>query len=223
MTKRAGVAWAIATAAAVLVAGACGGSTNKAATTTTTSSSTSTTTVTGPLVTVKTSARFGTILADRDSKTLYTLTNAGKAVDCTGACAQVWPPLEAPAGGEVTGAAGLSNLASAAVGGTTVVTYRGLPLYRFSRDATTDDVNGEGIQSFGGTWKVVNVSATAAVTTLAPALRTTLTTVRPSTATTAPLSGSAATSTVVTTPATTATTPTTVPAAITTTTAPSGY
>ena len=36
--------------------------------------------------------------------------------------------------------------------GTLQVTLRGLPLYRYSKDHAKGDANGEGIESFGGTW-----------------------------------------------------------------------
>ena len=47
------------------------------------------------MVTAKKSDKLGTILADKSGMTLYTLTNNGKAVACTGACLQAWPPLVA--------------------------------------------------------------------------------------------------------------------------------
>ena len=36
--------------------------------------------------------------------------------------------------------------------GTTQVTYNGHPLYTFSMDKKAGDVNGEGINAFGGIW-----------------------------------------------------------------------
>ena len=36
--------------------------------------------------------------------------------------------------------------------GTTQVTYNGHPVYTFSKDTKAGDVNGEGINAFGGIW-----------------------------------------------------------------------
>src|SRR5437016_8093203 len=47
----------------------------------------------GPAVTTKHDPKLGTILAEANGLTPYTLTNNGRAVECIGACAAVWPPL----------------------------------------------------------------------------------------------------------------------------------
>jgi predicted lipoprotein with Yx(FWY)xxD motif len=63
------------------------------------------------------------------------------------------------------GAAGLgaSNLGTVARSdGTLQVTYKGMPLYRYTGDTKTGDANGQGV---GGIWFVVPASATAAATT----------------------------------------------------------
>jgi len=43
----------------------------------------------------------------------------------------------------------------------TQVTVNGAPVYTFSGDASAGSTNGEGINSFGGTWHVVKVGGTA--------------------------------------------------------------
>jgi predicted lipoprotein with Yx(FWY)xxD motif len=48
------------------------------------------------------------------------------------------------------------------------VTLRGMPLYRFSRDHAKGQANGEGIESFGGTWHAVVGSSASTTTPSAP-------------------------------------------------------
>ncbi len=152
--------------AAVLVLSACGSSTTK-----TSSPSDASTTIAPyaapssadagagqqPVVKTKTDPKLGAILADASGKTLYTLTNNGQAVACTGPCTAVWPPLEAPAGATApTAGPGVTGLGVAAgPSGTQLVTSNNLPVYRFSKDEDGGDAYGEGISTFGGTWHVV--------------------------------------------------------------------
>jgi predicted lipoprotein with Yx(FWY)xxD motif len=98
----------------------------------------------------------GTVLVDAQRHALYTLTNNGAAVACTGTCATAWPPLTVAAGAKVKGAKGTKSLSATA--DTHQVTAAGLPLYRFSGDTKAKQANGEGLNSFGGTWHVVKVT-----------------------------------------------------------------
>jgi predicted lipoprotein with Yx(FWY)xxD motif len=104
----------------------------------------------------------GTVYVDARGRTLYTLTNAGQSVACTGACVAVWPPLLIPAGSTPKGAKGVTGLGL--VPGGQQVTAAGLPLYRFSGDSKAGQANGEGISSFGGTWHVVREAGTGSST-----------------------------------------------------------
>jgi predicted lipoprotein with Yx(FWY)xxD motif len=97
----------------------------------------------------------GTLLVDSKGKTLYTLTDAGKALPCTGDCLTFWPPLNAT--GTPKGAKGVTGLAL--VSGGKQVTADGLPLYRYSGDAKKGQANGEGVSSFGGVWHAVTTDA----------------------------------------------------------------
>ena len=101
----------------------------------------------------------GTILVDAEGKTLYTLTDdGGAAVACTGGCLAAWPPLLLPAGTTTaTGGADVTDLGTTAVGSDQQVTHGGLPLYFFAGDNAAGDANGEGLVSFGGTWRVVKI------------------------------------------------------------------
>jgi predicted lipoprotein with Yx(FWY)xxD motif len=100
----------------------------------------------------------GVVLVDSTGKTLYTLTNAGAAVDCTGQCPTFWPPYMVKAGTKPKAAKGVKHLG---VSATNQVTVNGLPLYRFMGDMKKGQANGEGINSFGGTWHVQKVSSSS--------------------------------------------------------------
>jgi predicted lipoprotein with Yx(FWY)xxD motif len=125
----------------------------------------------------------GVILIDRSGRTLYRYSADGTGKPtCTGGCAAAWPPLTVPAGTvHVTGTAGVSSadLGTVALpGGALQVTFRGMPLYRFSGDAKAGDTNGQGT---GGTWFVVPVAMVAPPATSTTGLATTTTTLPPPT------------------------------------------
>jgi predicted lipoprotein with Yx(FWY)xxD motif len=156
-----GTAVAALVGVAVLGLAACGsssssgtgvGSTDSAASTSVAPSTTANG-PTGATVSTAINSKLGTILVDSAGRTLYTLTNNGTAVACTGGCLTAWPPLLL-AGGEtsVMGGKGVTGLATTSAAGGTQVTENGLPLFHFSGDTNAGDANGEGITSFGGTW-----------------------------------------------------------------------
>ena len=139
---------------AVVGLAACGGSSSSSK-----SSKKSTPTTKAPasaaIVKTANSAK-GTILVDNQGKTVYTLTNAGQPAPCTDACLTVWPPLMLPAGTtKATGASGVTGLGTVAANGGQQVTHNGAPLYYFMGDQGAGTTNGDGINSFGGVWNVV--------------------------------------------------------------------
>lgn len=144
-------------AAAVIVLAACGGSSDssssKKKTTTTTAKGAASTAV---VKTAKTP--LGTIVVTSAGKTVYTLTSGGQQVPCSGACLQVWPAVTLPAGTTKATGTGVKNVGTAS-GGT--VTINGAPVYTFSGDGSAGTTNGEGINSFGGTWNVVKASGSS--------------------------------------------------------------
>jgi predicted lipoprotein with Yx(FWY)xxD motif len=156
---------------AMVALAACGSSSSTAAPTTQAPAATGGSTTTGaagastPAVMTASNAKLGSLLVDTNGMTLYTLTNGGKAVACTGACATAWPPLLLPSGTtSASGTAGVTGLGTVAVSGGTQVTANGLPLYRFSGDSASGDTNGEGLSSFGGTWHVTAAGAATGAT-----------------------------------------------------------
>jgi predicted lipoprotein with Yx(FWY)xxD motif len=101
----------------------------------------------------------GVILVDSQGHALYTHTDEnGKAVECTGECATVWPPLTV-SGKKVKAAKGVKALAT--TGADHQVTSKKLPLYTFSKDTEAGSATGDGVNAFGGTWHVVTVKAKA--------------------------------------------------------------
>jgi predicted lipoprotein with Yx(FWY)xxD motif len=99
----------------------------------------------------------GTALVDAAGRTLYLFeADKGTTSACTGACAQVWPPVPASASPVASGAAQVALVgATTRTDGTRQATYNGHPLYYFAADKTAGDVKGQGINNFGGSWYVV--------------------------------------------------------------------
>jgi predicted lipoprotein with Yx(FWY)xxD motif len=92
---------------------------------------------------------------------VYVLISAqGTPVPCTGSCTSVWPPLTTAS--TTTPQAGSGVSASLAVttlsDGTKQVTANGDPLYYYSGDSGAGQVNGQGINSFGGIWYAVQAN-----------------------------------------------------------------
>ncbi len=100
-------------------------------------------------------------VSDRTGFTLYRFDNDRQDVDgdgagdsdCNGGCAVTWPPLYAEAGDKPFGDFGIIDRED----GSRQWTYQGDPLYFFSGDATTVDVNG-----VYGAWFTVSPTETPA-------------------------------------------------------------
>lgn len=114
----------------------------------------------GAEVTVAENDSLGTYLADAEGVSLYLFTDAnGNPVSCTGQCAEAWPPFVtdgAPVASDGVDAGLLSTTERS--DGTTQVVYNGWPLFYFVNDPAPGDVNGQGIESFGGKWYLVSPS-----------------------------------------------------------------
>jgi len=150
-----------AVATAILVA-ACGGSGSTTAPSTAASAapsagaSASGAASAGPAeayeVDVATDATIGMYLTGEDGKTLYLFSqdSSGKST-CTNTCASNWPPCTLSDGDTVKAGAGVTGTIATIKrdDGTTQVTINGLPLYYFSGDTASGQLNGQGI---GGKW-----------------------------------------------------------------------
>ena len=79
---------------------------------------------------------------------------------CTGACAQIWPPVTtaATAGQGVTGKLGTITRSD----GSKQVTYDGHPLYTYTADSAPGQAKGNGVNIDGGVWHEVTASGQAA-------------------------------------------------------------
>jgi predicted lipoprotein with Yx(FWY)xxD motif len=156
-----------AVAALALLSG-CGDSSNTTSTSASSAASTSaaataTTQATAPaaasgvVITTK-HDKLGTVLAAGPKKMtvyLFEADNGGQSA-CSGACAQAWPPVTtsgAPTGSAAAKSSDLGVLARA--DGTTQVTYKGHPLYYFSKDKDDEDAYGQGSKAFGAEWYVL--------------------------------------------------------------------
>ena len=109
----------------------------------------------------------GPVLVDSAGRTLYLYrADKGTTSACSGACAQVWPPLAAH--GTPTAAPGVKASLLGTTrrsDGTAQVTYAGHPLYSYTADSGPGSVTGQGVTSFGAAWYALNPSGQAVRTT----------------------------------------------------------
>jgi predicted lipoprotein with Yx(FWY)xxD motif len=101
-----------------------------------------------------------TILVDGNGMTLYLFEkDTGTQSQCSGTCAQGWPPYTTrgkPTAGSGVDASKLGTTKRS--DGTTQVTYDGHPLYGFVEDQKPGDVTGNGSTAFGAAWYAVQPS-----------------------------------------------------------------
>src|SRR5262245_39954265 len=104
------------------------------------------------------------IVVNAQGRTLYTLSGETPShLKCkSSACLKFWPPLTVPsrntklkAGPGVQGRLALVRRSN----GLLQVTLRGVPLYRYSGDHAKGQANGQGIESFGGTWSAATATS----------------------------------------------------------------
>src|SRR5215470_8313408 len=101
------------------------------------------------------------VVTNAQGFTLYSFApDTATTSKCTGACAQIWPPLTGPvtAASGVTGKLGTITRSD----GTKQATYDGHPLYTYSADSAPGQANGNGINVDGGVWHEVTASGQAA-------------------------------------------------------------
>jgi predicted lipoprotein with Yx(FWY)xxD motif len=102
-----------------------------------------------------------TVVTDAQGFTLYSFApDTATTSNCTGACAQIWPPVAAPAtpGQGVTGKLGTITRSD----GSKQSTYNGRPLYTYTADTAAGQANGNGINVEGGVWHEVTASGAPA-------------------------------------------------------------
>lgn len=127
-----------------------------------------------PVVIVGENATLGRIVVDDQGRTVYTLTDAaGAPVACEGSCLEAWPPVLLQEGIAGKGGAGVKSVTVVTTPEGDQAAIKGLPVYTFSGDAKPGDAIGEGLVSFGGTWRVVKLSGAATSDTTEPTTSTT--------------------------------------------------
>jgi predicted lipoprotein with Yx(FWY)xxD motif len=113
------------------------------------------------------------VVEAKKGMTLYRLSPETRShLLCTSAtCTGFWPPLTVRSrhtslrkGTGITGKLGVFRRPD----GKFQVTLRGIPLYRYAGDGAKGQANGEGIQSFGGTWHAVTAKAPSGASSPAP-------------------------------------------------------
>lgn len=108
----------------------------------------------------------GQLLVTTDGRTLYTfaIDTPGES-KCTDLCAKYWPPYsgsaKASAGPAV--ADGLGTITRS--DGTKQATYNSMPLYTYFGDKNPGDVNGDGLNQWGGIWYKVSLGGTSGAST----------------------------------------------------------
>jgi predicted lipoprotein with Yx(FWY)xxD motif len=106
----------------------------------------------------------GKVLVDSRGWTVYVLTKDGTHnVPCTDGtgCTDLWPDLPLPDGKTAQAGAGVQASMLKAQhnqDGETYPTYNGWLMYEYAADGGPAQSNGEGIQSFGGTWYALSPS-----------------------------------------------------------------
>jgi predicted lipoprotein with Yx(FWY)xxD motif len=96
----------------------------------------------------------GKYLSAYNGMTVYTYANDGGNVsNCTGACADTWPPYTVPSTDAINVPAVITGTVGAITraDGTIQVTYNSAPLYFYAQDAAYTDTKGEGV---GEVWHV---------------------------------------------------------------------
>jgi predicted lipoprotein with Yx(FWY)xxD motif len=109
----------------------------------------------------KVSGKTQTVVVDSAGVTLYALSGerVGNLKCINAACFKFWPPYKVSANAKLTKTSGVSGTLSKlrrVKGGFYQVMLNGQPLYRFVEDkGKKGSALGQGIKSFGGTWRVI--------------------------------------------------------------------
>jgi predicted lipoprotein with Yx(FWY)xxD motif len=103
---------------------------------------------------VTSSDELGDFLTDPSGLTLYTFKNDAEGVsNCSGDCAEAWPPYLLPELTRLTGSVGMEGTVALIEReeGKFQVTYNGMPLYYWKDDKAPGDATGQGV---GDVWFV---------------------------------------------------------------------
>ncbi len=105
----------------------------------------------------------GTYLTGASGRAVYLWdADTGDMSNCSGACAKAWPPVTTNTTPAASGGVQASNLGTITrSAGVKQVTYNGHPLYYYVGDTHSGQVTGQGSNSFGAKWWLVNQSGSA--------------------------------------------------------------
>jgi predicted lipoprotein with Yx(FWY)xxD motif len=108
------------------------------------------------------STSLGRVIVDSKGHTLYSFGHDLKNKSrCAGACASNWPPALSKGKAKPKVGAGIKTAKLRVIkrsDGGRQLSYAGHPLYRYVGDSKPDDVNGQGLNFFGGVWNVISGS-----------------------------------------------------------------
>jgi predicted lipoprotein with Yx(FWY)xxD motif len=97
----------------------------------------------------------GKVLVDSNGMTLYVLSADSKNKStCDAQCLSFWPPVAPTGAGKLAVAAGQTKTTA----GSAIATVAGQPVYTFAQDENPGDVNGEGLNLYGGIWYALTPS-----------------------------------------------------------------
>ena len=107
------------------------------------------------VINVSMDAKLGDILVDGKGMTLYMFTkDTPNKSNCDSACLAKWPPLLTQGSPDLGAGVNAALVGSAMLAdGSKIVTYNGMPLYYWVKDAKPGDTTG---QDVGGVWYVVS-------------------------------------------------------------------
>jgi predicted lipoprotein with Yx(FWY)xxD motif len=141
-----------------LALSACGGSSTTKASNASSSTSAVAVANTSPVQIGTTHTSLGTVLVAGPKRlTVYMFEgDKGGTSACSGACAELWPPVITTSEPTAEGGASASKLSTITRSdGSKQVTYNGHPLYYFAKDTAAGETHGQGIDGFGAHWYVL--------------------------------------------------------------------
>jgi predicted lipoprotein with Yx(FWY)xxD motif len=129
---------------------------------------------TGLVITTKSSSA-GEFLTNGSGRAIYLwMKDSMNSSACAGGCASAWPPVIATGGFSVAGGVNKADLSTfTRSGGVKQLAYDGHPLYYFEGDSSAGMVTGQGSDSFGAKWWLVNPAGSAITAAVTSATGTT--------------------------------------------------
>jgi predicted lipoprotein with Yx(FWY)xxD motif len=163
--RRKAAVLAVGALAAATTLAACGSSSSQTTTSQQNASASSSAATSATSFSTASVSGLGSVVVDGNGRAVYILTSGGHTdLPCTDAsgCTKVWPDLPLP--DSVTAAKAGTGIQASLLGteklrdGETYPTYNGWLMYEYAADSGPGQANGQGIQSFGGTWYVLSPS-----------------------------------------------------------------